>query len=120
VDSIGAVLNSRLNFTSNIDFLIVKASRMLGYIRRIGKEFRDPYTLKTGRNNPERSDKYTIRYTRKQANKEWFYEECAKVNDEKNATRERTIQNNTRGVKNAYKLARAKGKEARRRGFNRG
>jgi hypothetical protein len=50
----------------------------------------------------------TIGYTRKQANKEWFDEECAKVNDEKNATRERDIQNNTRGVKNAYKLARTK------------
>jgi hypothetical protein len=88
VDSIGVNLDSRLNFTLNIDFLIVKASRMMGYIRRIGKEFRDPYTLKTGRNNPESSDKYTIRYTRKQANKEWFYEEYAKVNDAKNAARE--------------------------------
>jgi hypothetical protein len=50
VDSIcdlGVVLGSKLNFTSHIDSLIVKASRMLGYIRRVGKEFRDPYTLKT-------------------------------------------------------------------------
>jgi hypothetical protein len=30
-------------------------------------------------------------------------EECAKVNEEKNAARERAIQNNTRGAKNAYK-----------------
>jgi hypothetical protein len=50
----------------------------------------------------------TIGYTRKQANKEWFDEECAKVNEEKNAARERAIQNNTRGAKNAYKLARTK------------
>jgi hypothetical protein len=34
----------------------------------------------------------TISHTRKQANKEWFDEECAKVNEEKNAARERTIQ----------------------------
>jgi tRNA A37 N6-isopentenylltransferase MiaA len=27
----------------------------------------------------------TIGYTKKQANKEWFDEECAKVNEEKNA-----------------------------------
>jgi hypothetical protein len=50
VDSIcnlGVVLDSNLKFTSHIDSLIVKSSRMLCYIRRIGKEFRDPYTLKT-------------------------------------------------------------------------
>jgi hypothetical protein len=53
--------------------------------------------------------------TRKQANKEWFDEECAKVNEENNPSRKR-----------AYKLARTKescllkkGKAARRRGFNR-
>jgi hypothetical protein len=46
--------------------------------------------------------------TRKQANKEWFDEECARMNEEKNAARERAIQNNTRGAKNAYKLARTK------------
>jgi hypothetical protein len=50
----------------------------------------------------------TIGYTRKQANKEWFDEEFAKVNEEKNAARERAIQNNTRRAKNAYKLARTK------------
>jgi hypothetical protein len=50
----------------------------------------------------------TIGYTRKQANKEWFDEECAKVNEEKNAAREQAIQNNTRGAKNANKLARTK------------
>jgi hypothetical protein len=50
----------------------------------------------------------TIGYTRKQANKDWFDEECAKVNEEKNAARERAIQNNTRRAKNAYKLSRKK------------
>jgi hypothetical protein len=48
-----------------------------------------------------------IGYTRKQANKQ-FDEECAKVNEKKNAARERAIQIKTRGVKNAYKLARTK------------
>jgi hypothetical protein len=38
----------------------------------------------------------TIGYTRKQANKQWFDEECAEVNEEKNAAREQAIQNNTR------------------------
>jgi hypothetical protein len=45
---LGVVLDSKLNFTAHIDSLmVVKASRMLGYMRRIGREFRDPYTLKT-------------------------------------------------------------------------
>jgi hypothetical protein len=44
----------------------------------------------------------TIGYTKKQANKEWFDEECAKVNKEKNAASERAIQTKTRGAKNAY------------------
>jgi hypothetical protein len=50
VDSIcalGVVLDSKLNFTSHIDSLVLKGFRILGYIRRIGKEFKDPYTLKT-------------------------------------------------------------------------
>jgi hypothetical protein len=67
----------------------------------------------------------TIGYTRQQANKEWFDEECANVNEEKNFARERAIQIKIRGVKNAYKLARQKKgtcsekKQALRRGFNR-
>jgi hypothetical protein len=50
----------------------------------------------------------TISYTRKQANKEWFDEECAKGNEEKNAARKRATQTKTRGAKNACKLARTK------------
>jgi hypothetical protein len=50
----------------------------------------------------------TIGYTRKQANKDRLDEKCARVNEKKNATGERAIQNNTRGAKNAYKLARTK------------
>jgi hypothetical protein len=69
----------------------------------------------------------TIGYTRKEAYKEWFDEECAEVHEEKNAARERAIQIKTRVAKNAYKLARTKerrlfrkkGKAARGKGFNR-
>jgi hypothetical protein len=52
---LGVVLDSMLNCTSHIDSLIVKASRMLGYIRRIGKKFSDPYTFKTLYNSFVRS-----------------------------------------------------------------
>jgi hypothetical protein len=44
VDSIcdlEVVLDSKLNFTSHIDALLVKPSKMLVYIRRIGKEFKE-------------------------------------------------------------------------------
>jgi Reverse transcriptase (RNA-dependent DNA polymerase) len=44
---LGVSLDSKLNFTSHVDSIINKASRMLGYIRRIDKEFTDPYTLRT-------------------------------------------------------------------------
>jgi hypothetical protein len=47
-------------------------------------------------------------YTRQQANKQWFDEECANVNEEKIAARERAIQIKTSGAKNANKLARTK------------
>jgi hypothetical protein len=44
--------------------------------------------LKTGKKTIQRVAKNTIGYTRKQASKEWFDEECAKVNEEKNAASE--------------------------------
>jgi hypothetical protein len=51
----------------------------------------------------------TIGYTRKQANKEWFDEECAKVNDKRTPPEsEPSIQIKTRVAKHAYKLARTK------------
>jgi hypothetical protein len=40
----------------------------------------------------------TIGYTRKQANKERFDEECVKANEKKNAARERAIQIKTIGL----------------------
>jgi hypothetical protein len=46
--------------------------------------------VKTGRNNPESSGKHH-RLNEKKANKEWFDEECAKVNEEKNAAKKRAI-----------------------------
>jgi hypothetical protein len=48
---LGLVLDSKLNFTSHIESLVLKASRMLSYRRRISKEFRDPYSLKTLHNS---------------------------------------------------------------------
>jgi hypothetical protein len=39
---LGVLLDPKLDFRSHIEGLIVRAAKMLGYVRRIGKEFKDP------------------------------------------------------------------------------
>jgi hypothetical protein len=49
VDSIadlGVIFDSKMTFRSHIDATIAKGSAMLGFIKRLSTEFRDPYTLK--------------------------------------------------------------------------
>jgi hypothetical protein len=49
VDSIadlGVILYNKMSFRSHIDLTIAKGSAMLGFIKRLSSEFRDPYTLK--------------------------------------------------------------------------
>jgi hypothetical protein len=53
---LGMILDTKLNFISHIDSIINKDSRMLGYIKRIGKDFTDPYTLRTLYNTFVRSN----------------------------------------------------------------
>jgi hypothetical protein len=50
----------------------------------------------------------TIRYTQKQAGKEWFDEACEMVNEEKNACRANAIHRRTRAAKEIYGQARSK------------
>jgi hypothetical protein len=47
ISDLGVVLDPKLNFIQHIDSLISKASKMLGYIQRVGREFKDPYTLRS-------------------------------------------------------------------------
>jgi hypothetical protein len=49
----------------------------------------------------------TIGYTRKQAGKEWFDEECEKVNEEKNACRANAIHRVTGAAKEICRQARS-------------
>jgi hypothetical protein len=49
----------------------------------------------------------TIGYTRKQAGKVWFHEECENVNEEKNAYRANAIHRVTRPAQDKYKQARS-------------
>jgi hypothetical protein len=41
------IMDGRMSFLPHIEAIISKSSRMLGFIKRISREFRDPYTHKT-------------------------------------------------------------------------
>jgi hypothetical protein len=41
------IMDGRMSFLLHIETIISKSSRMLGFIKRISREFRDPYTHKT-------------------------------------------------------------------------
>jgi hypothetical protein len=43
---LGVILDSKLSFREHIDSVINKGSAMFGFINRLSREFRDPYTLK--------------------------------------------------------------------------
>jgi hypothetical protein len=48
VDSItdlGVVMDSRMSFSRHIDVTVGKALAMLGFVKRLSSEFRDPYAL---------------------------------------------------------------------------
>jgi hypothetical protein len=52
VDSIndlglGVIKDSKVSFTEHMDVTVGKAFAMLGFVKRLSREFRDPYTLKT-------------------------------------------------------------------------
>jgi hypothetical protein len=40
-------INGKMSFLPHIEAIISKSSRMLGFIKRISREFHDPYTHKT-------------------------------------------------------------------------
>jgi hypothetical protein len=43
---LGVILNTKLSFREHIDSVVNKGSAMLGFIKRLSRKFRDPYTLK--------------------------------------------------------------------------
>jgi Reverse transcriptase (RNA-dependent DNA polymerase)/Endonuclease-reverse transcriptase len=55
IEDLGVMLDTKLSFVPHINATIAKALRMLGFIKRIGKEFKDPYTLITLFNSYVRS-----------------------------------------------------------------
>ena len=46
VNDLGVLLDAKLNFNLNRSSIISKATRQLGFISKIGREFKDPYCLK--------------------------------------------------------------------------
>jgi hypothetical protein len=47
INDLGVIMYSKMSFTGHIDVTVGKALAMLGFVRRLSCEFRDPYTLKT-------------------------------------------------------------------------
>lgn len=47
ITDLGIVCDPHLNFNSHIDYIASKSYSMLGFVKRLTKEFTDPYTLKT-------------------------------------------------------------------------
>jgi hypothetical protein len=46
IKELGVIMNGRMSFLPHIEAIIFNSSRMLGFIKRISREFRDPYTHK--------------------------------------------------------------------------
>jgi hypothetical protein len=40
-------MDEKITFSEHVDAMVAKAFAMLGFIRRLSLEFRDPYTLKS-------------------------------------------------------------------------
>lgn len=47
IRDLGVILDSKLAFTDHYNAIIHKATNMLGFIKRFGYNFKDPYTIKT-------------------------------------------------------------------------
>jgi Reverse transcriptase (RNA-dependent DNA polymerase)/Endonuclease-reverse transcriptase len=47
INDLGVIMDEKMNFSEHVDVMVGKAFAMLGFIRRLSLEFRDPYTLKS-------------------------------------------------------------------------
>jgi hypothetical protein len=46
INDLGVIMDEKMNFSEHVNVMVGKAFAMLGFIRRLSLEFRDPYTLK--------------------------------------------------------------------------
>jgi hypothetical protein len=47
INDLGVIMDSKMAFTGHIDVTVERALAMLGFVKRLSCELRDPYTLKT-------------------------------------------------------------------------
>jgi hypothetical protein len=47
INDVGVIMDEKMDFSEHVDVMVGKAFAMLGFIRRLSLEFRDPYTLKS-------------------------------------------------------------------------
>jgi hypothetical protein len=47
INDLGVIMDEKMTFSEHIDVMVGKAFAMLGFIRRLSLEFRDPYTLRS-------------------------------------------------------------------------
>jgi hypothetical protein len=51
------MLDSKLTFNVQIDYIASKAMKCLEFFKRFGKEFKDPYVHNNNNNNPWKSQR---------------------------------------------------------------
>jgi hypothetical protein len=47
INDLGVIMDEKMTFSEHVDVMVAKAFAMLGFIRRLPLEFRDPHTLKS-------------------------------------------------------------------------
>jgi hypothetical protein len=47
INNLGVIMDEKMNFSEHVDVMVGKVFAMLGFIRRLSLEFKDPYTLKS-------------------------------------------------------------------------
>jgi hypothetical protein len=47
IKDLGVIMDGKMSFLPHIEAIISKSSKMLGFIKRISRDFRDPYTHET-------------------------------------------------------------------------
>jgi hypothetical protein len=43
INDLGVLVDSKMTFVNHIESIVSKSARMLGFIKRVSREFRDPY-----------------------------------------------------------------------------